>query len=462
MYIGLQQKPIQTQTLIMTPQLQMAIKLLQLSRMELAEKVRQELNDNPTLEDLGESGLQIDGSSQDRVMDGIDRQIQLEMRSNQGATGYESETRESVNFENFTANSTTLGEHLLWQLLMTAPTEEEKKIGSLITGNLNDDGYLKISTDEIAEVAAASPNRVEQVLNVMQGFDPSGVCARDLKESLLLQVRHCGIGDSRVAAIIIDHLHHLEKNNYKAICRAMKIPIDDIQPLIDIIKNLDPKPGRNFGGAPCRYNEPDVFVYRQEGEFVISLNNAGMPRLRINPLYRKYAANRDKITGEDLAYLREKIQSAAWLIKSIHQRQRTLYRVMESILKFQRGFFENGISQLKPLILRDVAEDIEMAEATVSRVTTSKYVQCPRGLFSLKYFFNSSVNRIQGDPIASICVQEKIKTIVAAENLAKPLSDEKITEILRADNIDIARRTVAKYREAAGIPGSFRRKIIAR
>ena len=193
---------------------------------------------------------------------------------------------------------------------------------------------------------------------------------------------------------------------------------------------------------------------------MIALNNDGMPRLRINPLYRKYAADKDKISREALAYLREKMNSAAWLIKSIHQRQRTLYRVMESILKFQRGFFEKGLAHLKPMILRDVAEDIQMAEATVSRVTTSKYVQAPGGLFSLKYFFNSAVNRIEGEPIASVCVQEKIRAIIAAENPAQPFSDEKITAILKGANIDIARRTVAKYREAAGIPVSFRRKLI--
>jgi len=446
--------------LIMTPQLQMAIKLLQLSRMELAEKVKQELKENPTLEDLGESGYEADTNDQDRIMDGIDRQIQLDSRGYQGVAGRETEYREFIDFEKFTANGTSLSEHLLWQLLMTSPTREEKKIGSIIAGNLDEDGYLKISTDEIAEMASTEPARAKQVLSVMQTFDPIGVCARDLKECLLLQARHYGVGDDRITTIISDHLHHLERNNYKAVCRAMKITVQNIAPLIDVIKSLEPKPGRSFGGKAARYIEPDVFVYRQDGEFAIALNNDGMPRLRINPLYRKYAAAKDKISKEALDYLREKMGSAAWLIKSIHQRQRTLYRVMESILKFQCAFFEKGISHLNPMILRDVAEDIEMAEATVSRITTSKYAHTPQGLFSLKYFFNSSVNRIQGDPIASVCVQEKIKAIIAEENPAQPLSDERITAILKAANIDIARRTVAKYREAIGIPVSFKRKSI--
>ena len=460
MFIGLQQKQVQTQTLIMTPQLQMAIKLLQLSRMELAEKVKQELKENPTLEDLSESGYENDTKDHDRIMDGIDRQIQLDSHSYQGMAGRETEYREFTEFEKFTATVTSLSEHLLWQLLMTSPTREEKTIGSIIAGNLDEDGYLKISVDEIAETGAAAPARVEQVLSVMQTFDPIGVCSRDLRECLLMQSRHYGVEDDTITTIIANHLPHLARNNYRAISRAMKMTIKDIVPLIDIIKNLDPKPGRQFGGETCRYIEPDVFVYRQEGKFVITLNNDGMPKLRINPLYRKYAANKENISIEALDYLREKIRSAAWLIKSIHQRQRTLYKVMESILKFQRGFFENGVSHLKPLILRDVAEDIEMAEATVSRITTSKYVHTPRGLLSLKYFFNSSVNRIQGDPIASVCVQEKIKAVIAAENPAQPLSDEKITKILKAANIDIARRTVAKYREAVGIPVSFKRKSI--
>jgi RNA polymerase sigma-54 factor len=460
MFIGLQQKQIQTQTLIMTPQLQMAIKLLQLSRMELAEKIKQELKENPTLEDLGESGYETDTNGRDRIIDGIDRQIQLDSRSYQGTAGRETEHREFNDFEKFTATGTSLSEHLLWQLLMTSPTREEKKIAHIIAGNLDEDGYLKVSVDEAAEMALTEPARAEQVLSVMQTFDPTGVCARDLKECLLLQVRHYGVEDDRITTIISDHLHHLERNNYKAICKAMKITVKEFAPLIDIIKSLEPKPGRPFGGKAIQYIEPDVFVYRQDGEFVIALNNDGMPRLRINPLYRKYAASKDKIPKEALDYLREKMGSAAWLIKSIHQRQKTLYRVMKSILKFQRGFFEKGISHLKPMVLRDVAEDIEMAEATVSRITTSKYVHTPRGLFSLKYFFNSSVNRIQGDPIASVCVQEKIKAVIAAENPAAPLSDERITEILKAANIDIARRTVAKYREAIGIPVSFKRKSI--
>ena len=460
MFIGLQQKQIQAQTLIMTPQLQMAIKMLQLSRMELAEKVKQELKENPALEDLNESGYENDTNDMDRIIDGIDSQIQLESRIYQGAAGRETESRDFIDFDKFTASGTSLSEHLLWQLLMTSPCREEKEIGSIIAGNLDENGFLTISVDEIAELGAVAPAVVEQVLTVMQTFDPAGVCARDLKECLTLQVRQYGIEDKKITTIISDHLHHLERNNYKAICRAMKMSINEIAPLIDVIKSLEPKPGRPFGGNAARYIEPDVFIYRRDGEFVIALNNDGMPRLRINPLYRKYLTAKDKISMEALSYLREKMGSAAWLINSIHQRQKTLYRAMESILKFQRGFFEKGIAHLKPMILRDVAQDIEMAEATVSRITTSKYVHTPRGLYSLKYFFNSSVNRIQGDPIASVCVQEKIKAVIAAENPAAPLSDEKITDILKAANIDIARRTVAKYREAIGIPVSFKRKSI--
>jgi len=458
MYIGLQQKPIQTQTLIMTPQLQMAIKLLQLSRLELAEKVRQELKENPVLEDLSESGENGDARNHDRIMDGIDRQIRLDANSYRSVAGMEAEYREAVDYERFTAAPTSLSEHLLRQHLMTSPTREEKRIASIIAGNLNDDGYLEISVNEIAQTAGTATATVECVLSVMQTFDPIGVCARDLRECLLLQVRHFGFEDDRITALISDHLHHLGNNNLTAVSKAMRITAKEVMPLIGKIKSLDPKPGRQFGGETCRYIEPDVFVYRQDGEFVIALNNDGIPRLRISPLYRKYTLDKDKISSDALDYLREKMRSAAWLIKSIHQRQKTLYRVMESILKFQRGFFEKGLAHLKPLILRNVAEDIEMAEATVSRITTSKYVHTPQGLFSLKYFFNSSVNRIQGDPIASVCVREKIKAVIASEDPAAPLSDEKITSVLKAANIDIARRTVAKYREAIGIPGSSKRR----
>ncbi|MFC1578513.1 RNA polymerase factor sigma-54 [Thermodesulfobacteriota bacterium] len=458
MFIGLQQKQIQTQTLIMTPQLQMAIKLLQLSRMELAEKVKQELKENPALEDLGESGYETDTNDQDRIIDGIDRQIQLDSRSYQVVAARETEYKEIIDFEKFTATETSLSEHLLWQLLMTSPTREEKKIGSVIASNLDEDGYLKISADQIAEMATTTPARAEQALSVMQTFDPSGVCARDLKECLLLQVRNCGVEDDRITTIIYDHLHLLERNNYNAVCRAMKMSIKDIGPLIDVIKNLEPKPGRPFGGKVSQYIEPDVFVYRQDGEFVITLNNDGMPRLWINPLYRKYVTAKDKISTEALDYMREKIGSAAWLIKSIHQRQRTLYRVMESILKFQQDFFENGTSHLKPMVLRSVADDIDMSESTVSRITTNKYVQTVHGIFELKYFFSSFIQCSGSEPMSSTVVQEKIKKIIAHENPVKPLSDDKIAKILNGLNINIARRTVAKYREKLKILPSSRRR----
>ena len=477
MALELRQQLKLTQQLIMTPQLQMAIKLLQLSRLELLDTIRQELEENPALEEtpdvagedqLGEREDTAKTESSDaqevtieeKIKDDIDWSNYLDEYNTPGRIHFESEDRDTPKFEAFIARKESLKDHLLWQFLMTKPTKKEEEIASLIVGNLNKDGYLDVPVEEIARMSQTDAERVEKLLLRMQSFDPIGVCARDLSECLLIQARHLGFEDTIIIEIIANHLTELEKKNYKAICKTLKINMDEVISSVNIIKSLEPRPGRQFSEDTPQYINPDIYVYKLDNDFAIMLNDDGMPKLRVNSFYKNSISKGKKISGDAETYIQDKMRSAAWLIKSIHQRQKTIYRVMESILRFQREFFEKGIAHLKPMVLRDVAQDIQMHESTISRVTTNKYAYTPQGIFELKYFFNSSIKKGQGDTIASASVQEKIRQIIAGENPKKPYSDDKISKLLKEENIHIARRTVAKYREMLKVLPSNKRKQI--
>jgi RNA polymerase sigma-54 factor len=477
MALELRQQLKLTQQLIMTPQLQMAIKLLQLSRLELLDTIRQELEENPALEEVQESpaddhllepaepAAEEPQASQEvtieeKIQDDIDWSNYLDEYNTPGRVNYEFESKEAPKYDAFIARKETLHDHLLWQLLMVSPTDEEEQIGSLIVGNLNQDGYLDIALEEIAHLSGAEITKVEAVLAIMQTFDPVGVCARSLSECLLIQARHLKIDDPLVVEVIKNHLGNLEKKNYKAISRALKVGMEEVIAAVNIIKSLEPRPGREYSDDTPQYITPDIYVYKMEDDFVIVLNDDGMPKLRVNTFYKRSMSERDKLSGDAESYIQDKLRSAHWLIKSIHQRQKTIYRVMESILRFQRDFFERGIANLKPMVLRDVAQDIGMHESTISRVTTNKYAHTPQGIFELKYFFNSSIRRVHGGAIASVSVQEKIKQIIAGEDPRKPYSDDKIAKILKEAQINIARRTVAKYREMLNVLPSNKRKQI--
>lgn len=453
----------------------MAIRLLQLSRVELLDTIRQELEENPTLEDSQDAPDETPAAErsetdagkpksveevtiEDKIPEDIDWFNYLDDFNSAGKTSFEFERKEATSFEAFLTRKESLQDHLLWQLMMSLPTEEEKSIGSLIIGNLNADGYLDASVEGIAEQSQSTIETCEALLSVMQTFDPVGVCARDLRECLLIQARHLGIGDTIVIDIISHHLNHLQNRNVKALCRALKAKREEIIAAVEGIQRLEPRPGRQFSEEAPQHIIPDIYVYKLEDEFIILLNENGMPRLRVSQLYKKNIAKSQRMTSEEKEYIQEKMRSATWLIRSIHQRQKTIYRVMESILKFQGDFFERGIAHLKPMVLRDVAQDIGMHESTISRVTTNKYVHTPQGIFELKYFFNSSINRVRGEAIASASVKEKIRQIIDSENGRKPYSDSKIAQMLKASNINIARRTVAKYREVLNVLPSSKRK----
>ena len=476
MAFELQQQLKLSQQLVMTPQLQMAIKLLQLNRLELIDAIQQELEENPTLEEASnietdepasepdELKSDADDSTkevtiEENVRDDIDWSNYMDEYNSSGKVHYEGEKKDTPSFDNFIATATSLSEHLSWQLRMMPLSDLQKKIASLMIGNLDSDGYLKISLESIGTTLGISKDEVEKFLLVIQKeLDPAGICARDLQETLLIQTKRLGFGKGVVTDIILNQMKHVENKNFKALAKELSISVSDAVAAAKIIKGLDPKPGRKFSNAPPQYITPDIFLYKIENEFVIMLNDDGLPKLSLNYYYKEALRSRGKFTGEAKSYIEEKTRSAAWLIKSIQQRQKTIYKVMESILKFQRTFFEKGVEWLKPLILKDIAQDIEMHESTISRVTNNKYVHTPQGVFELKYFFNSSINRTDGGASSSVTVQEKIRQIIKNEDPGKPYSDDKISTLLGKDNFIIARRTVAKYREAMRFLPSNKRK----
>ncbi|MBN2061429.1 MAG: RNA polymerase factor sigma-54 [Deltaproteobacteria bacterium] len=465
-----------SQQLIMTPQLQQAIKLLQLSRLELLDTINQEMEENPLLEDqvnddAEEEKLTPDEKGSDDVDEQSEREVTVDEKIsddidweaylteyNTGWAETQSEVREAPPYENITTSKTSLHSHLMWQLNMGDFDDVQRDVGLQLIGNIDEDGYLKCSIEEICHLTGYDEKTVSGTLSKIQQFDPVGVCARDTKECLLLQAAFQGLGGTIVEKILTDHLENLENKRYDKIAKKLSITLDEVLAAVSIITEFEPKPGRKYNEEEAIYISPDIYVFKVGDDYEIVLNEDGMPKLRINHYYREILYSRDSVPEKTKLYIQEKLKSAAWLIKSIHQRQRTIYKVTESIVHFQRGFFDNGVAHLKPLVLRDVAEHTQMHESTISRVTTNKYVHTPQGLFELKYFFNSSINSMDGGSIASESVKEHIKNIIKSEQKSKPYSDQEVADMLQEFNVDVARRTVAKYREALGILPSRKRR----
>ncbi len=485
MALELKQNLKLTQQLVMTPQLQQAIKLLQLSRLELIETINQELETNPLLEESSTADLEHAGKtdSKDQEEWGAQESVPELAASEAEKTPWEKEAiketnwqevwddeyrralpsysfeeKEMPNYENLVSSKSDLKDHLTWQLQMSDLSEEERRIAGLIIGNLDRDGYLKATIEEIAEDAKAEPEEVERVLRRVQEFDPVGVAARDLRECLLIQINHLGIEDPLVKELVSRHLHQVELHNYQQIAKATGRSAEDVVKAIDVIKSLEPRPGRAYSSEEVQYIVPDIYVYKVGDEYVVALNEEDLPNLRINSYY-KDAAKNGNVSKKAKEFIQEKMKSAQWLIKSIHQRKKTIYKVTQSIVKFQREFLEKGITHLKPMVLKDVAEDVGMHESTISRVTSNKYVHTPQGIFELKFFFSTGLPRNDGSKdVAAQSVKERIRRLIESEDPTKPFSDKQIVEILAKDNIKIARRTVAKYRDLMGILPSSRRK----
>ncbi len=477
MGVGMKQSMNLSQTLRMTPQLQQAIKLLQLSRMELETAVRKEIEENPVLEELAGEGGEDQASTQEAQVAAGQSEgdiVQDQNPTKQDEFDWESYldtqykptpsmgggNEEIMNYENLISTVQTLYDHLMWQMRNSGFNDEEQSLASILISYIDDDGYIKVPLEQIAEDEGCNKDDLESVLPFVQEFDPPGIGARDLKECLLIQAKHIQEDTRDFVALISNHLKDLEKKNYEGIARTMGRDLEEIIDMTKIIYSMDPKPGRQFLTNDTQYVTPDVYVYKVGDEYMVSLNEDGLPRLRISNFYKNELMKKVKGVAADSTqeYIQEKLRSAVWLIKSIHQRQRTIYKVTESIVKHQRDFFDRGPGFIKPMILRDIANDIGMHESTVSRVTTAKYVHTPRGIFELKYFFNSGINTDDGDSLASESVKLKIKELVSVEDPKVPLSDQKIVDLLKKEGIQIARRTVAKYRDVLKILPSSKRK----
>jgi len=489
MAIELKQSMRLSQQLVVTPQLQQAIRLLQLSRLELSDLVQNELLENPVLEEQDEEtrlkdeeSKQSNAEAHEQAKDedrGHEHEID-EVGNADGpmkepsnfdwenymdtfnAPGYVAERDfsgdQAPTYENVLKTTESLQDHLLWQLHLQNFAKEDEPVFTEIIGNINDDGYLIGTTEEIAAVCKAEISDVERILKLLQQFDPVGVGSRDLKECLKMQARTHVKDIPLLDKLIDDHLADLERRDFNRIAKKLGITAEDVSQLSHLISEMEPKPGRPYSSETAQYITPDVYVRQVGDEYVITLNEDGLPKLRVSGLYRRALMKGSVVEGQTKEYIQERMRAAMWLIKSIHQRQRTLYRVTKSIVSFQRDFFDKGISHLKPLVLKEVADDIEMHESTISRVTTSKYMHSPRGIFELKFFFNSGISQLEGGGVASEAVKLKIKQLVEKEDATKPLSDQEISEMLKEHNIDIARRTVAKYRETLGISSSSKRR----
>ncbi len=469
MEIGLRQDLGLRQQLVLTPELRQAIKLLQLSRVELLDLIKEEIKANPVLEEkepyisedssVSELDLADTESISDAAWDAYFEEYQDDYWYDKSRIINPGKV-ELPSFESTTASKTDLFSHLMWQLNISGLDEEKKKIGTYIIGNLNKDGYLEASVQEIAKLSNTTPEKVEATLKIIQNFDPVGVAARSLQECLLIQVRAYNLGGTLVEKIIMDHLEDIENKKYEKIAQKLSVTTDDVISAVMVIRSLDPRPGSEYFDERTIYIVPDVYVIKIGDEYEVVLNQEDIPMLRINPYYKELLRKKELLSKEDMVYLKKKVNSARWFLKSIYQRQTTIYKVTKSIVKFQRDFLEYGISHLKPLVLKDVARDIGMSESTVSRITTNKYVHTPQGIFELKFFFTSSINSSNGDMVSSESVKEYIRKIIREEDKRRPYSDEEIKRILEKKySIKIARRTIAKYREELGILSSKKRRM---
>ncbi len=469
----------QSQRVVMTPLLQQAIQLLQLSTLELREAVDRELLENPLLEEDSPDAEPAPGPNEPdpasaplpepaaevptREEQPVD-ELPFDLTSvlfdqHEERSLVQQEDRDDLPFENMLRSASSLADYLDEQLRLATEDPLVRRIGAEIIGNLDEDGYLRAELGEIAERCSTTPGEVEKVLTLVHTFDPPGVAARDARECLLLQLLRDPNPDPVTIEIVEQHFDDLSRRRYPEIARALKLSLDRIMESIEEIMTLEPKPGRAFGGSDSRYIVPDVSVVKMGGDYVVILNEDGVPRLRVNSLYRSLLRN----SGDEAKqYVEQKLRSALWLIKSVEQRQRTLRKVTQSIVKFQREFLDKGLAYLRPLALRDVGEDIGMHESTISRVTTNKYVETPQGLLELKYFFHSGIQSGDGEMISSVSVKKMIQDLLANEDAAKPLSDQEVAQILKSRGLTIARRTVAKYREELGILPSHQRRLAPR
>jgi RNA polymerase sigma-54 factor len=460
------------QKLVLTPSLQQAIKLLPMSTLELSELLNQEMVENPMLEEVPADEFQPTENQQDKPSeatvnkdDSWDDQDYEYFFGDYIDDGYRARVSTGIKelppIENTLSSSTSLADHLLWQLSMQTDDTKHREIGEAIIGNIDDDGYLGATLKELVAMGPWPTNDVEKALVLVQGFDPIGVGARSLQECLLLQLKQHHPHEEVPARIVRDHMQLLQAHHIPELAKTVGVSIEELRTHIELIRHLDPKPGSSHNSVGSQYVIPDVYIVKVEDKYIAVLNEDGLPKLRISPVYRRLLDKKvTENTDETRAYVKDKFRSALWFIKSVDQRQRTIHKVASSIINFQRDFLDHGIEQMRPLVLRDVASDIGMHESTVSRVVTNKYVHTPQGVFEMKHFFHSGFASSYGESVSSVTIKQRMKKIIEQEDPKRPLSDSKIVAILKNEGLELARRTIAKYREELRIPTSNQRKML--
>jgi len=476
-----------SQRLIMTPSLQQAIKLLQMSKLELVDEIQQELTENPVLEEsLEEAAAPAERPEPEAAAEAPEAGETREAAETAEADAERSDPFDDIDYESYfqdvegsfvprgpvdtggeefpsfestLAKTPNLADHLTWQLDMSSADERTKETGRAVIGNLNADGYLRASLDELKDMGEFTSDEVRRGVELVQSFDPAGVASRDLVECLSIQLKRLGEEGTAAETIVRFHMDKLQNRRFKELAEILALDMEDLMAEVEIIRGLDPRPGQKYNVESSRYVVPDVYVVKIDDEYQIVLNEEGLPRLRISPVYRRMVERGSATGTEAKDYVRNKLRSAFRLIKSIEERQRTIYKVAVSIVKHQREFLDYGIERLRPLVLKDVADDIGMHESTVSRVVNNKYMHTHRGLYEMRFFFHSGIASIHGgDNVSSLTVKERIRKIIQAEDERQPLSDAAIVKVLVGEGLQIARRTVAKYREELKIPSSSSRR----
>ncbi len=482
MALELRQQLKLSQKLVMTPQLRQAIKLLQLNRLELSQALQAEMEQNPALEEdfapaVASENLQSLSSTSEiptntKESDFTERAQASDQIADINWSDYANNFDSNFSFSketpaadapsqfDFISEKPGLLAYLQWQLAHSDLDTDEWETALFIAGNLNRYGFLEVTLEEVMEETGCDHDSADYILEIIQELDPPGIAARNVSESLFLQLERLGMENSLAADIVKNHLPLLETRNYKSLCRVTGKKKNDILKAIDFITSeLTPYPGLPYATEATNYVVPDVYVKKIDGKYVIYLNEDDLPKLKLSSQYQNLLKDKEAMPKESRSYINDKLKNAEWFIKSIHQRQRTIYRVMESLLKFQHDFFEHGSAYLKPLILRDIAEDIEMHESTISRVTSNKYAHTPQGIYELKYFFSTAIPREGGEALASESIKTRIRKMIQEEDKYKPFSDNAISLKLADNNIQIARRTVAKYREQMKIPPVKHRRV---
>jgi len=459
-----------SQRLVMTPSLLQKIELLTLNRLELADLLNEELAKNPVLEEDSDSSETDTSEPIDQVKnveegrdqyDDFDYEYFFGEYLNPSTRVREWESRDDrPSFDVFLAKPSTLSDHLNWQLNLSGVSREIHEVAYFIIGNIDENGYLSVSVEQIVEALNVAREIVEEALAMVQGFDPVGVGSRDLQECLIIQIWAAGLKDTLSEKLVQNYLPQIQAKKFDEVAKELDCELEEVQETLDIIRRLSPKPGEKYSAEKTIYIQPDVYIYKVDNEYQIVLNEDNLPKLRLSRVYRNLVKSKDT-NKETKKFIKERVRSAIELLRSLDQREETIYRVCSAIVRRQQNFLDKGIIQLSPMLIKDVAEELAVHSSTISRVVVNKYAHTPQGVIELRKFFTIGIEGLGGKDVSVIHVKEKIKKIIEYENQEKPFSDQKISKVLNDQGVQITRRTVAKYRDQLKIPGSRDRKVNA-